>query len=100
MWRIINFIEHFGRVPLFLMFFVLVNILTFFLYFLDKRRAIHNRHRISEKTLIFFTIVLGGLGAFFGVFLLRHKTRKSKFKLTVVIGVIIAMIPVIFIVLK
>ena len=98
MWRIINFIHRFGLIELFLISFVLVNALTFLLCYLDKRRAIQNRYRISEKTLIFFTVALGGLGALFGMYLLKHKTRKTQFKLTVAIGVIIAIIPVIHVV--
>jgi len=97
MWRLVNLIHRFGIINLFLMFFILINVITFLLYFLDKRRAVQHRHRISEKTLIFFTIALGGLGAFFGMFLLRHKTLKLKFKITVAIGIIIALIPVIHI---
>jgi len=92
MWRIIHFIEQFGLIQLFLIGFISINIITFLLYFSDKRRAIQNRRRISESTLTFFTIVLGGFGALFGMFLLRHKTRKFKFKLTVALGVIIAII--------
>lgn len=98
MWRIINFIHHFGIIALFSIFFVGVNILTFFLYWLDKRRAIKNRWRISEGTLIFFTLALGGMGALFGMYALKHKTKKLKFKIGLGLGMIIAIIPIIHVV--
>ena len=97
MWTIIHFIHNFGLIELFLLFFVLVNVVTFSLYFIDKRRAVKNQHRIGERTLVFFTIFFGGLGAAAGMFLFRHKTQKVKFKIIVAIGVVIALIPAIHI---
>jgi len=89
MWQLIDFIHRFGLIELFLIFFVLINLLTFLLYFIDKRRAIKNKHRISERTLLLFTIFLGGIGAVVGMYLLKHKTRKIKFKITACLGLII-----------
>ena len=77
---------------------MLVNVLTFALYALDKRRAIKNKWRISERTLILFTLACGGIGACLGMYGLRHKKNKLKFKISVVIGLIIAIIPIIHIV--
>ena len=91
MWRIIQFVHHFGLIRLFLVFFILVNLFTFTLYYIDKRKAVQNRYRISEGTLIFFTVFLGGIGGLVGMYLLRHKTRKTKFKITAVIGIFIAL---------
>jgi len=64
---------------------------------LDKRKAVKGKRRISEKTLLFFTIACGGIGALFGMCFLNHKTRKGKFKIVVAIGLIITLIPVIHI---
>ena len=83
---------------LFSLFFILINFLTFLLYVIDKRRAKRGKWRISENILIFFTLACGGIGAFLGMSLIRHKTRKIKFKIAVVIGIVIAFIPIIHIV--
>jgi len=98
MRRIINFLHNFGLIELLIIFLLLTTILTFCLYAVDKRKAVKNKRRISEKTLIFFTLAFGGIGAFFGMLLLRHKTKKLKFKVTVTLGLIIAIIPIIHIV--
>jgi len=98
MRTIINLIIRFGIVELFLLFFVLANLFTFFLYVLDKRKATKGKWRISENVLIFFTLACGGFGAFVGMWLARHKTRKTKFRVALVAGLIIAVIPVIHIV--
>lgn len=55
------------------------NVLVFLIYGIDKRRAIKGKYRISERTLLLLAMVFGGLGAVFGVFLLRHKITRPKF---------------------
>jgi len=61
---------------------------------LDKQKAARNKWRIRESTLIFFTIVCGGIGALLGMYFAKHKTRKRKFKLAVIIGLIVTLIPI------
>jgi uncharacterized membrane protein YsdA (DUF1294 family) len=67
---------------------VLCSFLAFALYGIDKRRAIKNKPRISERTLH----ILGGLGGWPGAHLarvlFRHKTLKVSFR--VVYWIIIA----------
>ena len=81
---------------LFVFLFILANVLTFFLYAIDKLKAKKGARRISEKVLIFFTIAFGGIGALLGMCLLRHKTRKGKFRVAVVVGLPIALFSVLF----
>ena len=59
------------------------NIIVLGMYGLDKHRAKHGSHRISEKTLIIITALIGVLGALVGMYIFRHKTKHLKF----VIGV-------------
>jgi len=94
---IIDLIIRIGVIELFSVFFVLVNIFTFFLYVTDKRRARTGKWRIKEYSLILFTIACGGIGAFFGMRFANHKTRSTKFVVITAIGLIIAIIPVIHI---
>jgi len=94
---IIEWIVGFGIIKLFSMFFILMNLLTFFLYVIDKSNAAKNKWRISENTLIFFTLALGGIGAFLGMRLARHKTKHTKFKIAAVLGLLIAVVPIIHI---
>ena len=60
-----------------------VNVITFILFGIDKLRAIKNRYRIPEFTLILFSLLFGALGGIFGMYVFRHKTLKPKFFITV-----------------
>jgi uncharacterized membrane protein YsdA (DUF1294 family) len=66
-----------------LFYFVGINVLTFFLYALDKYRAQKRRtqSRISEKELHTFSMLGGFLGATLAMTLFRHKVAKSSFLL-------------------
>jgi len=68
---------------------VIWNIIVFALYAADKRKAAKNKWRISEATLITCAFLMGGIGAFLGMRILRHKTQHLKFKLLVPLAVII-----------
>lgn len=61
--------------------FLLFNLFTFFLFYVDKRRAIKNKSRISERTLLVLSFIGGGIGAWIGMRWFRHKTQKLKFKI-------------------
>lgn len=46
----------------------------------DKRRAIRNKRRISEKNLFLISFLGGAAGSAAGMFLFRHKTRHWYFR--------------------
>ncbi|MDR0650060.1 MAG: DUF1294 domain-containing protein [Candidatus Peribacteria bacterium] len=56
---------------------------------MDKWKAILQKWRISEKTLLFFCSLGGFLGAILAMGAFRHKTIKSKFlvRFYLIIGV-------------
>jgi uncharacterized membrane protein YsdA (DUF1294 family) len=62
------------------------NLLAFLVYGFDKRQAQHGSQRVSEGTLILLAI-LGGIGAWVGCELHRHKTRKQPFRAYLLIAV-------------
>jgi len=98
MQNIFDLIISFEISEIFLILILVLNILTFLLYVLDKRKAARGKWRISEATLIFFTLAFGGVGAFLGMKLARHKTKHIKFKIAVVFGLIITLVPIVYIV--
>ena len=63
---------------LFLSIYILINLIVFFLYGIDKWKAIHHKWRIPEAHLI-LAGVFGIFGAVLGMLLFRHKIRKPKF---------------------
>jgi len=58
-----------------------VNIVSFSLMAIDKKRAEKKQWRIKEKTLFLATGLFGGLGGTLGMFLMHHKTKHWYFRL-------------------
>lgn len=67
----------------------LINLVSFALFGIDKRRAKKHHWRIPEGTLILSAVLGGSIGALGGMLLFRHKTRKPRF--TVGVPVILGM---------
>ena len=66
-----------------IIYFLVINIITFVLYGVDKRRAIKDKWRIPEATLIGLAALGGGIGALLGMITWHHKTKKWKFRILV-----------------
>lgn len=65
----------------FLLYLLLINAVAFVLMLVDKRKAIKNRWRIPERTLILSALFGGSIGALLGMYTFRHKTKHLKFTL-------------------
>ena len=61
-------------------YLILMNLIAFALYGIDKRRAKQGAWRISEYTLLLVALLGGSLGALLGMRYFRHKTRHGKFR--------------------
>ena len=57
-----------------------LNGFVFLLYGLDKLKAKRNKWRVPERTLLLFTWLMGGVGAFAGMRVFRHKTKHWYFQ--------------------
>ena len=64
-----------------LWYLLLINAAAFMLMLVDKRKAIKNRWRIPERTLILSALFGGSIGALLGMYTFRHKTKHLKFTL-------------------
>ena len=81
-----------------LLIIIIINITSFLLMGIDKYFAIKNHWRISEKTLLLSSFLGGGIGALFGMFLFRHKTKKILFKIGIPLSIPINIITYYFII--
>lgn len=63
----------------FLFYLLLINAAGFSLMRIDKEKARRGRWRIPEATLMGVAAVGGSIGALFGMYAFRHKTRHIKF---------------------
>jgi uncharacterized membrane protein YsdA (DUF1294 family) len=65
---------------LYLIYYLIgINIIAFIFFGVDKRKAIKNKWRIKESLLLLFSLIGGGIGSLFGIYLFHHKTKKRKF---------------------
>lgn len=62
---------------------LIYNLVVLGIYAYDKRAARRGWRRVPEAKLLWLAALAGGPGAFLGIFLLRHKTRKPRFALGV-----------------
>ena len=65
----------------FIIYIVVINVITFLAMGIDKWKAKRGSWRIQEATL--FTLVLfgGGVGGILGMYVFHHKTKKAKFQI-------------------
>lgn len=69
-----------------------INIISMITFYIDKRKAIKKKYRVSEKALIALSLIGGCYGSLIGMYLFRHKTKHLKFKILVPILCIIWLI--------
>ncbi|MCL5426913.1 MAG: DUF1294 domain-containing protein [Gammaproteobacteria bacterium] len=62
-------------------FYVVVSVIAYITYAIDKKAAIKNRRRVSEKSLHLLGVLGGWPGALLAQQRLRHKTQKTSFQL-------------------
>ncbi len=65
----------------FIIYLVVINVVTFLVMGLDKWKAKRGSWRVQESAL--FTLVLfgGGVGGILGMMYFHHKTKKLKFQI-------------------
>lgn len=66
---------------LLLYLFIALNCIAFIITGYDKRLAIKNKRRISEKTLLTFVAIGGTVGSSLAMLIFRHKTSKRSYLL-------------------
>lgn len=77
-------------------YFLAINIVSFFLYGIDKYKAKKGRWRISEATLLMMAVIGGSIGAWVGMRLWHHKTMHKKFKYGIPIIIILQVCLVVY----
>ena len=63
-----------------IIYIAVINIITFFIFGIDKWKAVHNRWRIREAFLFGLSIVGGSIGGLLAMNIFHHKTQKPAFK--------------------
>ena len=63
-----------------LIYLAVINVVTFFMYGIDKWKAKRSKWRISEAMLLGMAVIGGSIGAWLGMKTWHHKTLHKKFK--------------------
>ena len=66
-----------------LLYLILINLLGFVLYGVDKAKSKGRGRRIPERTLLWVARLGGGVGCWLGMMLFRHKTKHTRFMILV-----------------
>lgn len=74
---------------IFLIYLLVINIITFLAYLIDKKKAVNGSWRTKEITLILLGFLGGAFGATLGMKLVRHKTKHIKFLILVPLSLIL-----------
>lgn len=61
------------------LYLIIINVLTFIAFGIDKFKAVAHLWRISEKILLLLALVGGVIGGWLAMFLFRHKIKDNSF---------------------
>lgn len=65
---------------LLIVYFAMINLITFVMYGVDKYKAKKSKWRIPEATLLCMAVIGGSIGAWIGMKVWHHKTLHKKFR--------------------
>ncbi len=82
---------------IFIIYLILINLITFSVFGIDKLKAVKNKWRIPEKILFLFSIIGGSVGGLLGMYTFRHKTQKPAFKFGIPVILILQIVLIYFI---
>ena len=66
-----------------IVYLIIINVVAFFMYGIDKIKAIVGKWRVSEISLILVAALGGAAGALLGIKIWHHKTNKLIFQVMV-----------------
>lgn len=67
----------------FIIWVIAMGLIAFCMFGIDKRKAVKGQWRIPEAQLLTSAALGGGIGAWLGMRVFRHKTMKKKFTILV-----------------
>ena len=80
-------------------YLVIINIVTFVVYGIDKWKAKRGNWRISEAALLMLAVIGGTIGALLGMKVWHHKAMHLKFKYGLPL-ILLAQIALIYLIIR
>lgn len=93
-------IEEIFTIQNIILYFIIINLIGFFIMWLDKQKAKKGKWRIPEKTLFIITALGGGIGTIAGMYTFRHKTQKFGFVIGFPFITILEIITIIYFIIR
>ena len=81
-------------------YLVVINVVTFVLYGIDKWKARHSKWRVAEAVLLGMAVIGGSVGAWSGMAVWHHKTLHKKFRYGIPLILVAQITLLIFFVVK
>lgn len=75
--------------PTVFFYILIINVIGFLAFGIDKFKAKHHMWRIREFTLMVFALLGGGIGCFLGMRIFHHKTRHSLFTIGIPVCIVL-----------
>lgn len=82
---------------IFIIYLIIITVVTFFVFGIDKYKAQKSKWRIPEKVLFLLSVIGGSVGALLGMYTFRHKTKKLYFKFGIPLILIVQIVLIYFI---
>ncbi|MCM1285588.1 MAG: DUF1294 domain-containing protein [Acetobacter sp.] len=83
-----------------LIYFSVISLISSLTAFSDKKRAISNKQRIPEKTLMLLGLFGGAAAEYITMKKIHHKTRHKKFMIGLPLEVFFHLVTIIIFILK
>lgn len=83
-----------------IIYFICISLVAIVVTVYDKLSAIRNRWRISEHTLFAISALGGSVAMLITMLLIRHKTRKASFMVTVPLIIVLQIAVAVFVMVK
>ena len=83
-----------------LVYLVIINVVTFFMYGIDKWKAKKSKMRIRETALLGLAVLGGSIGAWLGMKVWHHKTLHKKFRYGVPAIIIIQLALIVYFIIS
>ena len=83
-----------------LIYLAVINVVTFFMYGIDKWKAKKSKWRIRETALLGLAVLGGSIGAWLGMKVWHHKTQHKKFRYGVPVIIIIQLSIIVYLLYK
>ena len=67
-------------------YFLVINLISFYLMYADKQKSVNKTWRIPESNLFFLCFAGGFIGTFLAMKYIRHKTKHWQFHAAVIVS--------------